>query len=185
MPKTIKNEYYKHLTYDALMKAHKKSSKGKGYRKEVILFNLKQEEYIKWLYEKLKNKTYKHSGYTVFYIKEPKERKIEKSIYIDRIVHTWLVNNYLEPIFVPQFIKTSYACIKSRGMHKCALDTQKAMKKYKNKWNEYYILKMDIKKYFQNINKDILFKIIERKITDKSLLWLIKEIIYSSAGKQV
>ena len=87
MPKTIRNEFDKKLTYANLMKAHKLSSKGKGYRKEIILFNLKQEEYIMWLYEKLKTGTYKHGGYTVFYVTEPKLRKIEKSKYIDRIVH--------------------------------------------------------------------------------------------------
>jgi len=36
----------KKLTYGNLMKAHNLSKKGKGYRDEVILFNLKQEEYI-------------------------------------------------------------------------------------------------------------------------------------------
>ena len=40
---------------------------------------MKQEEYIMWLYEKLKNKTYKHSGYSEFYVTEPKLRTIEKS----------------------------------------------------------------------------------------------------------
>ena len=67
MPRTIRNEFDKKLSYESLMKAHKLSRKGKGYRKEIILFNLKQEEYIMWLYEKLKSGTYKHSGYTVFY----------------------------------------------------------------------------------------------------------------------
>ena len=57
MPKTIRNQYYKFLTYEKLMEAHKKSKKGKGYRKELILFNLKQEEYILYLLENLKNKT--------------------------------------------------------------------------------------------------------------------------------
>ena len=36
MPKTIRNQYYKKLTYENLMEAHKKSRKGKGYRKEII-----------------------------------------------------------------------------------------------------------------------------------------------------
>lgn len=60
MPKTIRNKFDKELTYDNLMKAHKLSRKGKGYRDEVILFNLKQEEYIMWLFEELRNMTYKH-----------------------------------------------------------------------------------------------------------------------------
>lgn len=104
MAKWLKNEFYKKLTYEKLMEAHNKSKKGKGYRKDVILFELKKEEYIMWLYEQLKTKEYKHGGYTTFYVKEPKVRKIEKSKYIDRIVHRWLVDNFLEETFVKQFI---------------------------------------------------------------------------------
>ena len=179
MPKTIRNQYNKYLKYEKLMEAHNKSKKGKGYRKEIIIFNLKQEEYIKWLLEKLKNKTYQHGGYTEFYVTEPKLRKIEKSRYIDRIVHRWLVDNFLGPAFIPQFISTSYACLKGKGMHKACLDLQKAMKHCKNKWNEYYILKMDVSKYFENIDKKILLEIIKRKIKNKDLLWLIEEILYA------
>ena len=174
----------KKLSYESLMQAHKLSRKGKGYRKEIILFNLKQEEYIMWLYEKLKSGTYKHSGYTVFYVTEPKLRKIEKSIYIDRIVHRWVVDNFLEPYFVPTFINTSYACLKKKGMHKACLDVQSTMKHLERTWGEYYILKMDVRKYFQNIDKDILYRILARKIQDVKLLWLLKQIIYSNEGKK-
>ena len=179
MPKTIRNLYFKYLTYDKLLEAHFKSRKGKGYRKEIILFNLKQEEYIMWLLEKLQNKTYKHGGYSTFYVTEPKLRKIEKSKYIDRIVHRWLVDNFLGPAFISQFISTSYACLKGKGMHKACLDLQKEMKHCQRIWNDYYILKMDIAKYFDNINKTILLKILKRKIKDKDVLWLIKEILYA------
>lgn len=183
MPKTIHNVYDKNLSYEKLMLAHKLSRRGKGYRKEIILFNLKQEEYIMWLYNQLRTGKYRHGGYTTFYITEPKLRKIEKSKYIDRIVHRWVVDNFLEPYFVPRFIETSYACLKKRGMHKASCDLQKAMKHCKMIWNEYYILKMDVRKYFDNINKDILYKILKNRIKDKKLLWLLGQIIYSSEGK--
>ena len=184
MPRTIRNEFDKKLSYESLMKAHKLSRRGKGYRKETILFNLKQEEYIMWLYERLKTGTYKHSGYTVFYVTEPKLRKIEKSIYLDRIVHRWVVDNFLEPYFVPTFISTSYACLKNKGMHKACLDVQSTMKHLERIWGEYYILKMDVRKYFQNIDKDILYRILLRKVQDNKLIWLLKEIIYSNEGKK-
>ena len=38
MPRTIRNQFDKYLTYEKLMEAHIKSRKGKGYRKEIILF---------------------------------------------------------------------------------------------------------------------------------------------------
>ena len=46
MPRTIRNQYDKKLSYENLMKAHLDSRKGKNLRNEIILFNLKQEEYI-------------------------------------------------------------------------------------------------------------------------------------------
>lgn len=180
MPKTIRNQYDKKLTYESLMKAHIESRKGKNIRKEIILFNLKQEEYIMWLYEKLKTGTYKHSGYTTFYVTEPKVRLIEKSAYIDRIVHRWYVDNFIKEYFIKSFISTSYACLENKGMHKACIDVQNTMKHCKKIWNNYYIIKMDVAKYFQNIDKAILYNILQRKIKDKKLLWLTREILYSN-----
>lgn len=38
---------------------------------------------------------------------------------------------------------------------------------------------MDIKKFYPSISHNILYKMIERKIKDKEVLWLVKDIIYS------
>ena len=64
-------------------------------------------------------------------------------------------------------------------MHRAAIYVQDSMKHCKRIWNEYYILKMDIRKYFDNINKNILLKIIKRKIKDEDLLWLIQSILFA------
>lgn len=134
MPKTIRNEYYKKLSYEKLMQAHFESRKGKSTRKEIIQFNLKQEEYIMWLCEQLKNRTYRHSGYTSFYVTEPKLRRIEKSIYIDRIVHRWYVDNFMQEHFVKSFSYSSFACLKGKGMHNACLYVQEMMKHCKRIW---------------------------------------------------
>lgn len=88
----------------------------------------KADEYIIWLYNSLKEGTYRHGGYTEFYATRPKLRRIQKSKYIDRIVHRWIVDEFLNEYFVKTFISTTYACIKGWGMHKACLDVQKAMK---------------------------------------------------------
>ncbi len=183
MAKWLRNKYNEYLTCEKLMEAHNLAKRGKGFRKDVILFELKKEEYIKWLYNKLKTGTYEHGGYTIFYVKEPKLRMIEKSRYIDRIVHTWVVKNFLEPHYVPKFIEHSYACIKNRGVHRAAIYIQNCMKKAKTKWNEYYILKMDVSKYFASIDKEILISILKRTVKDEKVLWILKKIIYSGEKK--
>lgn len=184
MPKTIRNEFDKYLTYEKLEEAHRLSQKGKTTRKEVILFNLKKEEYLQWLYTELKNGTYKHGGYRIFYVTVPKRRKIQVSRYIDRIVHRWIVDNFLKEYFMKSFIYNSYACIKNKGMHTAVIDLQKAMKHCSQIWGEYYILKMDVSKFFQNIDRKILINILQRKIKDEKLLNLIYKIIYSSEGEK-
>lgn len=50
----------------------------------------------------------------------------------------------------------------------------------KRKYVNYYILKLDIKKYFYNIDKDILYKIMCEYISDKKLLNLTKKFIYDN-----
>ena len=64
-------------------------------------------------------------------------------------------------------------------MHRAAIYVQDSMKHCIRIWNEYYILKMDIAKYFDNINKEILLNIIKKKIKDENILWLINEILYA------
>lgn len=140
------------------------------------------EQELLRLEKELKNCTYKHSSYTTFKVYQPKERIIMASEYIDRIVHQWYVQHFIKPYFVPQFINTTYACIEGRGMHKASKDVQIAMKSAKRKWTSYYILKMDVTKYFHNIDKRILWDILKRKIKDKKLLWLTREILLSTEG---
>jgi hypothetical protein len=180
MPKTLKNQYEKALSIEALEEAHKKCSKGKRLKKSTILFNLNREEYIKYLYENLKNMTYKHRGYNRFYVTKPKLREIDSAKYIDRVVHRWYVDYFIEPYFMPQFISTSYACLKGKGMHRASLKMKEILAHCHRIWGEYYIIKMDVTKYFKNIDKKILVKILQRKIKDEKVLWLTNEILASN-----
>lgn len=182
MPKTIRNKYDKAVSFEKLLEAHKKARCGKREKKKVIEFELELESELIELERELKTGTYKHGGYYKFKIYEPKERIIMASSYKDRVVHQWYVENFIKPYFIPQFIGTTYASIEGRGMHKASKDVQIAMKKLKNVNTDYYILKMDVTKYFQNIDKQILWKILRRKIRDKKLLWLTREILLSTKG---
>lgn len=182
MPITIRNVYDNAVSFEKLLKSHKKARRGKREKKEIILFELNLENEILNLEKELKLGRYKPGAYKSFKVYEPKERTIMAATYRDKVVHQWYVENFIEPYIVPQFIETTYAGIKGRGMHKASKDVQKAMKIAKNKWSEYYILKMDVAKYFQNIDKRILWNIIKRKIKDRKLLWLTKVILMSKEG---
>ena len=176
--KQIDNVFLENLTYDNLYRAFIISKRCKSLKRNVIYYDLKYEYHLKDTLKKLKEGNYNFGKYNKFKVYEPKERIILSAPFKDRVVHTFLVKNFLEPYFVPMFINTSYACIKGKGMHKCALDVKRAIYNISKKWENAYIIKMDVSKFFYNIDRDILFDIISRKIIDKKLLEVLKKVIY-------
>jgi len=143
------------------------------------MFEDKLEDNLFELHDKLVNFKYKHGDYESFKIYDPKIRIIHKAQVIDRVVHT-LAANELERLYKPIFIKSSYACIKNRGIHKALYDLVKCSQKasINNKYNFWYV-KCDIRKFFNNIDQIVLWEILNKKIKNKNFLWLIKQIIVS------
>lgn len=177
--KRINNLYAKIISIENLRLADKKASKGKAKQYGVEVHKKKQETNIFLLHEMLLNKTYKTSPYTTFKVYEPKEREVYRLPYFpDRITHH-AVMNILEPIFVSTFTTDSYSCIKGKGIHAAARAVKKALQ---DKAGTQYCLKMDIKKFYPNIDHEVLKQLLRRKIKDNDLLWLLDEIIDSAEG---
>jgi len=180
MPKKHKRGFDQKITFDNMFKAYLSARKSKRYKKDVIKFNLGYEEKLLLICKKLKEGKYKFGKFKEFYVYDPKKRRILAAPFEDRIVHTWYVREFIEKIFVPQFISTSYACIKNKGMHKCALDVKKALYNVSKKNKRAYVIKMDVAKFFDNINREILLDIIKRKVSDKAFINFNKNLLNSS-----
>jgi len=178
MPKTLKNCFYKNLTFQKLLEAHDRAKKHKMYKSEIIQFELNLENNLINLINNIKNNNYKLGKYHEFKIYEPKERLIKSLPYIDRIVHQWYVEEFIKPYILPRFIDASYACIENKGTHKAVIRVQKYLQMYHRKYGDFWILKCDIKKFFYNIDPHILFKILNKYISDKALLNFTKLLIF-------
>lgn len=182
MPKTIKNVFSTKLEYIYFYEAHYRAVTNKRHKDEVILFEMDLETNLSNLVESIKNGTYQIGKYREFIIYEPKKRIIKSLPYRDRIVHQWYVEEFIKPYFLPRFIKDTCACIENRGTHYAADMVQKYMRIMKRNIGDYYILKCDVKKYFYSIDKNILFEIMSRKISDQELLEFTKKIIFDGTG---
>jgi retron-type reverse transcriptase len=177
--KRIGNIYNQIYSIENLQLADAKASRGKNKQYGVIVHQKNAAENLLMLQEMLKNKTYKTSPYTTFKVYEPKEREVFRlPYYPDRITHH-AVMNILEPVFVNCFTANSYSCIKGKGIHAAANDIKRALKDVAGTT---YCMKLDIKKFYPNINHDILKQLLRRKIKDNDLLWLLDEIIDSADG---
>lgn len=183
MPKKIKNCFYKELTFEKMLAAHKRARKNKAFKKEVILFEMNLENNIVNLINNIKSGKYRLGEYHTFKIYEPKERTIKALPYVDRVVHQWYVEEFIKPYIVPKFIDTSFACLTDKGTHKAVEQIQKYMRIYKRNNGDFWILKCDIRKYFYSINPQILYKILQKHIADKKLLEFSKLLIFDSRGQ--
>lgn len=178
--KRIGNLYALIYDIDNLRLADKKASRGKSNQKGVIEHNKIKEENLQTLHEKLKNKTYETSPYTTFEIFEPKRRLIYRLPYWpDRICHHAILN-ILEPIFLSTFTANTYSCIPARGIHKAFGDSRNAIQN--DPVNTAFILKLDVEKFFPNVDHQILKGMLRKKFKDPDLLWLLDEIIDSTTG---
>ncbi|MBI9031969.1 RNA-dependent DNA polymerase [bacterium] len=168
--KTFKNLWESFVSYENLFIAAIKACQRKRYKPAVLEFNNNLGENLLQLQKELQDGEYMPGSYKYFKITEPKERDVYAAPYRDRIVHHALLN-VLEPIWEKRFYYHSYACRKEKGMHRAIDICQKYIRQNK------YILKCDIRKYFQSIDHKLLMHIIKKRIADKKLLDLIFMII--------
>ena len=177
--KRIGNLYERICSIENLMLADSIARKGKLKQPGVIEHDKRREENISGLHDALENKTYQTSAYTTFTIYEPKERIISRLPYFpDRITHH-AVMNILEPLFVSAFTADTYSCIKGRGIHAAANAVKKALQDHPG---TVYCLKLDVRKFYPNVDHGTLKNLLRRKIKDQDLLWLLDGIIDSADG---
>jgi RNA-directed DNA polymerase len=175
----LNNLYNKISSIENLMLADMRARRGKMKQYGVQRHIKHAETNIPKLHEMMKNKSFKTSEYDTFIITDPKEREISRlPFFPDRIVHHAIMN-VLEPVFVRNFTRDTYSCIKGRGIHGAANAVKLALK---DAPNTKYCLKLDIRKFYPSIDHEILKKLLRKKFKDAELLQLLDEIIDSAPG---
>ncbi len=173
------NLYARVCAYDNLEEAYHWAAKGKGRRDEVKEFAADLETNLRQIEAELRNHTYRTSEYSIFTKHEPKERIIYKLPFSDRVVH-WAIMLVIEPIWVSNFTRDVYACVKGRGIHPCLRKLRGDLES--DPEGTAYCLKLDVRKFYPSIDHDILKAVVRKKIKDPELLWLLDEIIDSTDG---
>ncbi len=178
--KRFGNLYEKICSADNIRLAHAKASRGKAHYTEVKMVNANPDFYLNNIRQMLVKKTFKNSEYTILIRKEgKKEREIWKlPYYPDRIIHHAIVN-VLEPIWMKAYIRDTYSSLPGRGIHDGVKRVKKALA---DKAGTRYCLKMDVKKFYQSIDHDVLKRIVARKIKCKDTTALMEHIIDSAPG---
>jgi retron-type reverse transcriptase len=140
--------------------------------KEVICYKQNLEDNLLNLRNNLLDFTYRHRKYKTFIVEDSKKRIINAPSFEDHILHH-AIFSFLENIYEKKFVENSFANRKGKGSHSAVLKLQKQSKKYS------WFLKLDITKYFQSIDQEILFEQIKRHVTDENFLFYVKMVIQS------
>ena len=151
------------------------------YRKEAIYFSMSKERKLRGLRKELKDKTYRSGSYIEFYVYEPKKRLAHAPHIRDKIVQ-FSIHTVLQGVYRPVFIKDSYACLEDKGTHEAVHRIQHYMRLTQWKYEEPYIVKIDVRKFFYSINRDILKTIYRKKIpeSEQDFLRILDMIVDSS-----
>ena len=165
-----------------LEESYKRTQSGnRKYRKEAIYFAMSKERKLRDLKKELKDKTYRPGSYIEFYVFEPKKRLVHAPHIRDKIVQ-FSIHTVLQGIYRSVFIKDSYACLEEKGTHEAVHRIQHYMRLAQWKYEEPYIVKIDVRKFFYSINRDILKTIYRKKIpeSEQDFLRILDMIVDSS-----
>jgi len=169
-------------SYENLLSAYQKARQGKTKKFYVIKFEKDLEKNLKQLQTELITQTYKPKPLKTFIIRDPKTRKISKSRFRDRVIHHALVN-IIGHLFEKSFVYDSFANQIGKGTLK-AIERFEIFKRKvsKNNTRDCFVLKADIKHYFEEVDHNVFISIVQRKIKDEKVIWLIKQILSNNAG---
>lgn len=184
--------YYKYkelcenvCSYESLERAYNNAIKGnKKYKAEAINFGMCTQYNLVNLWRETKNDTYVVGLYNQFQVYEPKQRLISAPRFRDKIIQ-FAVHEVLEEIYEDVFIDDSYSCRKNKGSHRAANKVQHYMKLCKWKYGTGWVVKLDVRKFFYTIVREILKPIVARKLPFPFFLNILYKIIDSSPEGKV
>lgn len=177
------NDFAQVADINSLIQANFDSRRGVMWKASVARYNMHfYKNAVKAHYDLLAGKDI-HSGYYAFgIIERGKKRSIHSLHYSERVIRRSACVNALVPILSNNLIYDNGASLKNKGVAFAADRCETHLHEYFRKTgsNQGYILIIDFKKYFDNIQHEPLFEIIDKYITDPQLNALTKRFISSA-----
>ncbi len=173
-----KNVLYENMiSYNNILSVYKKIKNSTKNKKEVYNYELNLNQNLLDTLFSLSKTTYVFSKYNIFLVREPKYRLIMSEIFPDKVVNHLFSKYVLSYALQSTLINSNVATRKDKG----SKEAYRLFIKYTNKLiyenKKIYVLKLDISKYFYNINHNILMNMVSEKIKDERVLDMLKVIL--------
>ena len=173
------NLYQSMISFNEVVSVYKKLRCSTKNKKEVIDFSLNLNQFLLDILRKLNNRCYSFGRYRIFLIREPKYRLIMSEKMSDKIVNH-LFTKVCLGCLENRLVSMNVATRKDKGSKEAYNLFIKYINKLMYKSKDIYVLKIDISKYFYNINHEILLDMVKEKIKDKEVISFLSYILDST-----
>lgn len=153
--------------FEALWDSMRKCKHGVMWKDSVAHFVLNGIPEVTKLSNELEQGTYKERSHKYFTIKYPKEREIMSISFRDRVYQRSLNDVAIYPMMSRSFIYDNCACQKGKGSDfarnrmKCHMERY-----YRRHGASGYVLKIDIRKYYDSMRHDVVKECFRKKLPD-------------------
>lgn len=153
--------------FEALWDSMRKCKRGVMWKDSVAHFVLNGIPEVTKLSNELEQGTYKERSHKYFTIKYPKEREIMSISFRDRVYQRSLNDVAIYPMMSRSFIYDNCACQKGKGSDfarnrmKCHMERY-----YRRHGASGYVLKIDIRKYYDSMRHDVVKECFRKKLPD-------------------
>lgn len=131
------------------------------------------------VYKELKNSHYDGGFYNIFLIKDPKYRIIMSLNIKDKLINHYITTYLLYPKLEKRLIDRNVATRKDKGRD-YAIKILKQDIEYLKRKEKFYILKIDIAKYFYSIDHNRLKEMLFEDLNDEDIYNYLSNIIDST-----
>ena len=173
------------LSIDKIMDVYKNIYLNTRHKEKLVRFELAFSSNVVSILKQLEDRTYNHSDYSVFLINMPKYRIIMSENMKDKIVNHLISKYILIPTLSPKLIDMNVATRKGMGTKMGIYYTKKYINKMKMNYDNFFVLKCDISKYFYNIDHKILLQKLSKEFNDKDILNILENIINSTDNMNI
>lgn len=142
-------------------------------RKEV--YEVRKDKILQRLVNEISTGTFNITEYYEFQVKDGGKIRTVQSPSVEKRIGCNAIMRVVEQYVYRSIIPTSASSIKGRGMHKLSCKIRSDIRKNPQATKYYY--KCDIKKYYESIPQDKMWKTVQKHIKDKTLLPILKNFV--------
>lgn len=160
-----------------LLEAFSMVMRGKKRSRTVRYFKKNRDKILTELADEIRSGKYAPSGFREFEVVENgKVREIQSLPFKDRIALHAIMAVLHREVLGSMMIRDTYASLPKRGIHDGLNRVRKALK---DRQNTAYCLKLDLRKFYHSIDREVLVARLRRKIKDETMMQTLIQIIYS------